>query len=568
MRAKLIFNPSAGASRASPIQIEDVIHEMQAWKLVPEAYLVEPGEGDLPGVIQAALAQGIRMFVVCGGDGTISAVARTLAGTTATLGIIPVGTRNNTALSLGIPEDVQAAIAILRGGRRISVDVGMATCGKTTTPFLEICSVGLVSTLFPSFDDIQHGNLGRIGEFLSTFASSPPAEIHLLLDNKKEIHDLGHVVLVSNMPYMGAHYQVGSAASFRDGLLDVLFFADLSKTDLLSWVLQGVGPGRPEDSRIRHFHVRRVDIDTHPGMPVMADGIALGEGHVRIEVRRHVLNVMVPLSRRAVPKHRAAATRTPRKMPRTLKAFGLRAWGGFTAWVGHHRAVARLAGMTAALVVVLVFLPAPLRIGLWNGLQSHTVLAIMLVAFSLLAVSLVWSTGERIDAWAFLFLNVRGRRPIWMDQLMLGVTRIGGSIGALGVALALYLVGDRLLSYEIGLGTLMLWLVVEFLKFLAHRSRPFVRLTQARVVGYRPFGRSFPSGHASQAFFMATLIAQHFHSSVWVLCLLYPAALLVAVTRIYVGAHYPRDVLAGAILGSAWGTLGAIVDGYVLNRIW
>jgi diacylglycerol kinase family enzyme len=269
----------------------DVIHEMQAWKLVPEAYLVEPG-CDLPGVVQNALTQGFRMFVVCGGDGTISAVARTLAGTHATLGIIPIGTQNNTALSLNIPNDIPSAIAILRNGRRIKVDVGMATCGKISTPFLEVCSVGLASTLFQSADDIQHGNLAQIGNFLATLASSPPAEIHLLLDDKQEIHDRGHVVLVSNMPYIGFHYQLGTVASFKDGLLDVLFFADLSKLDLLGYVFQGVGVGKQEDSRIQHYHVRRVDIDTHPTMPVMADGNALGEGLVRIEVRRHVLAVM------------------------------------------------------------------------------------------------------------------------------------------------------------------------------------------------------------------------------------------------------------------------------------
>ena len=292
MRVKLIFNPSAGAARASPVEILDVIHEMQTWNLVPEAYLVEPG-CDLPKVVQDAIAQGIRMFVVCGGDGTISAVARTLAGTNATLGIIPIGTQNNTALSLGLPEDIPSAIAILRTGRRIKVDVGMATCGNKNTPFLEACSVGLVSTLFPSADDIQHGNLARVGDFLATLATSPPAEIHLLLDDKQEIHNLGHVVLVSNMPYIGLHYQVGSAASFNDGLLDVLFFADLSKLDLLGYVFQGVGVGNPEDERIQHYHVHRVDISTHPAMPVMADGSALGEGLVRIEVRRHVLAVMV-----------------------------------------------------------------------------------------------------------------------------------------------------------------------------------------------------------------------------------------------------------------------------------
>ena len=292
IRAKLIFNPIAGTAGESPVQLMDVIRGMQSWKLVPEPFLVEPG-CDLPGVIQDALARGIRLFVVCGGDGTISAAARTLAGTSATLGIIPIGTQNNTALSLGAPADIPTAIAILRNGRRIKVDVGMATCGNITTPFLEVCSVGLVSTLFPSADDIQHGNLARIGDFLTTLVDSPPAEINLLLDNKQEIHKRGHVVLVSNMPYIGLHYQVGSVASYKDGLLDVLFFADLSKLDLLGYVLQGVGEGKPEDPRIQHYHVRRVEIDTHPVMAVMADGTSLGEGLVRIEVRRHALAVMV-----------------------------------------------------------------------------------------------------------------------------------------------------------------------------------------------------------------------------------------------------------------------------------
>ena len=292
MRAKLIFNPGSGAVGESPVQLMDVIREMQVWNLVPEAFLVEPG-CDLPGVVQNSLAQGIRMFVVCGGDGTISSVARSLAGTRATLGIIPIGTQNNTALSLGIPADIPAAIAILRNGRRIKVDIGMATCGQITTPFLEVCSVGLISSLFPSADDIQHGNLGRVGDFLATLAGSPPAEIHLFLDHEQEIHNLGHVVLVSNMPVIGLHYQVGSAASFRDGLLDVLFFADLSKLELLGYVLQGVGEGKPEDPRIQHFHVRRVEIDTHPAMPVMTDGTPIGEGLVQIGVRRHALAVMV-----------------------------------------------------------------------------------------------------------------------------------------------------------------------------------------------------------------------------------------------------------------------------------
>ncbi len=306
MRAKLIFNPSAGATTGSSALL-DVIHEMLAWKLVPEVFLVEEG-CDLPGTIRAALAQEFRLFVVCGGDGTISAVAGMLAGTQATLGILPNGTRNNVALSLGIPAELPAAVALLRTGRRIKVDVGMATYagssstgGETTTPFLEVCSVGLGSALFAAADDVQHGNLGRVGDFLATLVTSPPAEIRLVLDDKREVSALGHVVMVSNMPYFGPHYQADSAASFNDGLLEVLFFADLSKLALLGHVIKGAGTEASEDPRIQHYRVRRVDIDTQPAMPIMADGNALGEGRVRVEVRRHALTVLVNKSAPQTP---------------------------------------------------------------------------------------------------------------------------------------------------------------------------------------------------------------------------------------------------------------------------
>jgi diacylglycerol kinase (ATP) len=292
MPAKLIFNPSAGAARGKPIDILSIIHEMQAWKLVPEAYLIEPG-CDLPGTIRDALKHGIRLFVVCGGDGTISTVASLLAGTRATLGIIPIGTQNNTALSLGIPNDISEAIAILRTGKRIKVDMGEASCRKIVTRFLEVCSVGLVSTLFPAADDINHGNLAKIGEFVTVLAATPPAEITLLLDNKKKITKLGHIVLVSNMPFIGAHFQLAGPSSYHDGYLDVLFFADLTKMDLLTYVIQGVGVKYPEDSRIQHFKVRRVEIKASPSMPVMTDGNALGEGPVRIKILRRALSVMV-----------------------------------------------------------------------------------------------------------------------------------------------------------------------------------------------------------------------------------------------------------------------------------
>lgn len=292
MRVKLLFNPGAGANDDSAQQFLDIIKEMQAWKFIPELYLIEP-DSNLPEVVEAAIAQGIDLFVVCGGDGTVASVTKALVGSNATLGIVPAGTQNNVALSLGIPTDIPAAIALLRAGRCLKIDLGMVTCNDVSTPFIELCSVGLFSMLFPSGDDIQHGNVASIGEFLGILTTAPPSDIHLFLDDNREINELGHAALISNMPYIGRNYKVGAADAYHDGLLDVMFFSDLSKLDLIGYILSGVGTDSPEDPRIQHYRVRKIIIDTEPSMSVMADGQSLGEGSVRIEVLQQALTVMV-----------------------------------------------------------------------------------------------------------------------------------------------------------------------------------------------------------------------------------------------------------------------------------
>ena len=223
--------------------------------------------------------------------------------------------------------------------------------------------------------------------------------------------------------------------------------------------------------------------------------------------------------------------------------------------------------LTASLVLFLAWMPAPMRRVIWNALVARGILSGMLLVFSLVAVSLVWSVGQRVDVWAFLVFNLRGARPAWLDWIMLGFTQVGSAFAALAIGLILFFTGNHLAAYEFSLGSITLWMVVELLKALVRRSRPSFRVTKARIVGLRAIGQSFPSGHTSQAFFTATLLAPYFHAGGWMIFLFYGMALLVGLTRMYVGAHYPRDVLAGAILGSAWGLLGVLVNGYVLNGI-
>ncbi len=293
-RIKLIFNPASGEANHSPIQLTDIVRELEAWKFKPEVFVLSMNS-DLPKLVEETISRGIRFFAACGGDGTVNAVAKALEGRRATLGILPMGTQNNIALSLGIPPDILKAISVLRNGKQIKTDIGMAICENTQTAFLEICSIGLMSSLFPSGDDIQHGHLDKIGDFLAKFATCAPSKIKLLLDGRQEIITTGHVVLVSNMPYIGRHYQVGDPLAYRDGYLDLLLCSSLSKLDLVGCAFkEGARVQDLTDPRIQRYRVRRAEIDTNPGMAVMADGTALGEGAVHVEIHPRALAVMAP----------------------------------------------------------------------------------------------------------------------------------------------------------------------------------------------------------------------------------------------------------------------------------
>jgi membrane-associated phospholipid phosphatase len=237
---------------------------------------------------------------------------------------------------------------------------------------------------------------------------------------------------------------------------------------------------------------------------------------------------------------------------------------GVIAWIQNNRPYVLLLGTSAALVLFWLLLPEPVRDFFLRGIRQHSLIAAMLLVVILLAISLIWSTGQRIDAWAFLFFNLRGDRPRWLDWVMLGFTQLGSGLAALLLALLFYLSGLRLLAYELIFGTLTLWLLVELLKAVLRRRRPFLRLAETRIVGLRQRGRSFPSGHTSQIFFLATLLVQYLNANLFAALFLYSLAFLVGITRMYVGAHYPRDVLAGAFLGSAWGLLGGIIFGTLL----
>jgi membrane-associated phospholipid phosphatase len=152
------------------------------------------------------------------------------------------------------------------------------------------------------------------------------------------------------------------------------------------------------------------------------------------------------------------------------------------------------------------------------------------------------------------FQWLRAHHSNFLDVLMAGLSDIarGGSIWA-GLALLIAFVQPQRWRavVHVLLALALAYLLTDYVaKPFFNRSRPFESFAEERVYGYRPTTPSFPSGHAASAIAgVAALVrlAPEARSIFW------SFALLVAFSRVYLGVHYPGDVIAGALLGLAIG---------------
>ena len=224
----------------------------------------------------------------------------------------------------------------------------------------------------------------------------------------------------------------------------------------------------------------------------------------------------------------------------------------------HRFVVALILGIAAT-----VLAPAYVRASIWANIVQHKLLAAFFFLFIILALTVIWSFGAKLDDLVFLFLNKHAPRSKFTDNLMVVFTQIGNGLTAFILAGLFYLLNHRIFAFQFLLGTVTLWLVVELAKLLVGRKRPYFVVDAMRIVGSKAIGFSFPSGHTSQAFFMATIFAQSFKLPWFLVVIMYLLALITGITRIYLGAHYPRDVIAGAFLGTIWGFFASVLYGIV-----
>jgi diacylglycerol kinase (ATP) len=149
VRVKLIANPGAGNVLTAASRLDQVIHYLLDQGLKVDVALAHPKKEAIP-IAKKAVKDGYDVVIAMGGDGTIGTVIRGIAGSKVRLGIIGAGTENDIARSLGIPEDLKEACALIASGHTRKLDLGQISTKKTKKfYFFMVSAIGLTATLYP-----------------------------------------------------------------------------------------------------------------------------------------------------------------------------------------------------------------------------------------------------------------------------------------------------------------------------------------------------------------------------------------------------------------------------------
>ena len=187
--------------------------------------------------------------------------------------------------------------------------------------------------------------------------------------------------------------------------------------------------------------------------------------------------------------------------------------------------------------------------------QSRSLIPVEVAGVALVAVattSVIAAPGG-VPGWEQRMFSIFNDLPGWLFPILWTPMQLGSIVGAGVVVAAFLVVRRRLFAVTYAVATLAAWLVAVGVKQMVARERPLAAGLDAIVRGADASGFGFVSGHTTVAFAGATVI--------WVLyrrrwgTVAYSLAVIVGLTRMYVGAHLPLDVLGGAAAGTIVGGL-------------
>jgi diacylglycerol kinase family enzyme len=294
MKVLVILNPSAEDNARqilsealqrhfAPVGIEYDIHETRQGEQTAE-------------IVRRRMLDGFNLVVAAGGDGTVSAVSDGLVGTSIPLGIIPIGTGNLIARELNIPNEAEAAIALIAGESSIR-KIDAMRIGKRI--YVLNTSVGISASVIGGTTRRSKSRFGRIayvGTGILKVLSSRPRYIVVEVDGKAHRYRAVEVAIMNCGMLARLLYPKGPDIRIDDGNLGVWILSIKKIWDYPRYLI-GLVAGWAMNSEAHFIRAKRtVSIRSNVPLPVQADGDIIGTTPINVEVLPGALTVLVSKS--------------------------------------------------------------------------------------------------------------------------------------------------------------------------------------------------------------------------------------------------------------------------------
>jgi YegS/Rv2252/BmrU family lipid kinase len=297
--AALIVNTRSRTGERAFFQALDHLQEMHV-PLGVTYPIRDPAR--LPEAVQEVLGDGYEFLILGGGDGTVSSVVDFLADRGTLLGLLPLGTANDFARTLDIPEDIEEACKLIANGKVVDIDLGLA--GDNF--YVNVASVGLSVEATRALSPWLKKSTGPLAypvAAIRAFLKHEPFSARLTFpegDHEPVEYDRLLQVAVGNGRFYGGGMIVALESGIDDKTLDI-YAIDLGRRrDLIGAVRYLKSGDFIKTDGVHNFRTPRVRLETDPDLPVNIDGEVVTRTPQDFSVAQNALSVLVPQDSTAV----------------------------------------------------------------------------------------------------------------------------------------------------------------------------------------------------------------------------------------------------------------------------
>ena len=276
MDRKIIYfiNPISGTKGKS--SLKDLIRRKTGEQKIDFEILDTDPAGVYPFLREKIQNERVTDIVVCGGDGTVNAVAGSLLGVDINIGILPMGSGNGLANSAKIPRRPSAALDLVIRGKSSYVD-GFYVNGNFSCM---LCGIGFDAWVAREFaNQKKRGLLTYIKVSLSHFFKTSPYPFEIILPESSFSCE-AFFISIANSNQFGNQFTIAPKASLDDGLLDIVVVKKMNKFSLPFFIIRQVlgynalqkNPGFEKKMNILYFQTGSLVILNPAKAPLHIDG--------------------------------------------------------------------------------------------------------------------------------------------------------------------------------------------------------------------------------------------------------------------------------------------------------